>query len=152
MLVMKPRAIGLVLLALSLAAQAPTPEQPLIRVTTRLVEVNAIVRDRNGPVKDLTKDDFTLFEKGKEQKISFFSVSSVRATQKPAEPLPPNVFTNRPERRVEMPTNVTVVMLDGINTQIRDQAYAQAEVSQVRIILLDRISGRLGSLIVPVKR
>jgi hypothetical protein len=43
------------------AQQGQTPsETPTYRTGTRLVQVEVVVRDRNGPVKGLTKEDFTL--------------------------------------------------------------------------------------------
>ena len=83
--------------------------------------------DRRGPVADLGKDDFKLLEDGKERKISFFSVNSARTLAKPGKPLARDVFTNRAERRGETPTGATVVLLDGINTDIRDQAFARRQ-------------------------
>jgi VWFA-related protein len=108
-----------------LAAQAPQP--PIIRLTTRLVEVNVIVRSKDGPVTGLTRDDFSLFDKGRQQKIAVFSVNSIHELKKPAAPLPPNVFTNRPEQRTDTPTSITVVLLDAINTTIQDQLYAKRQ-------------------------
>jgi VWFA-related protein len=111
--------------------------QTVIRVDTRLVEVNVIVRDSNNKaVEGLTKDDFTLFDRNKEQKIAMFSVGSVHKLEKPAAPLAPGVYTNRPEQRSESPTTVTVILLDAVNTQIQDQGYAKQQfikfLSQIR--------------------
>jgi VWFA-related protein len=48
------------------------------RVTSELVLVNVVVRDKKGsPVRGLKKDDFTLFEDGKRQDISTFDVENV---------------------------------------------------------------------------
>ena len=48
------------------------------RVTSELVLVNVVVRDKKGAfVHGLTKDDFTLFEDGKRQVISSFDVENV---------------------------------------------------------------------------
>jgi VWFA-related protein len=120
------RKLALLLpIALLLAAQTP-----VIRVDTRLVELNIVVLDQNNrPVEGLTKADFTIFDRNKEQKIALFSVSSVhKPFQKPAAPLPPGIYTNRPEQqRVESPTTVTVVLLDSVNTHIEDQAYAKEQ-------------------------
>ena len=44
------------LAALALFTQLPEP----IRVTSRLVEVNVVARDKNGPVAGLTQGDFIL--------------------------------------------------------------------------------------------
>jgi len=64
--------LALVLVPLALASQ-DSQQTPQIRVATRLVEVGVIVRDKNGPVAGLTKDDFTVLDQGKPQKISIFS-------------------------------------------------------------------------------
>jgi VWFA-related protein len=49
-----------------------------IEVTTELVLVNVVARDKKGNlVKDLKKGDFTLFEDGKKQQISTFDFESV---------------------------------------------------------------------------
>jgi hypothetical protein len=39
------------------------PQAPPIRVSTHLVQIGIIVRDRAGPVANLTKDDFTVFDR-----------------------------------------------------------------------------------------
>jgi VWFA-related protein len=122
----------LLAIALLLAAQTG-----VIRVDTRLVEVNVIVRDQNNrPVEGLTQGDFTVYDRNKEQKIALFSVGSVHKLEKPAAPLPKGIYTNRPEQRVESPTTVTVVLLDAVNTRIEDQAYAKGQfikfLSQIR--------------------
>jgi VWFA-related protein len=119
-------------IAILLAAQTP-----VIRVDTRLVEVNVIVRDQNNrPVEGLSKADFTIFDRNKAQKVALFSVSSVHKLDKPAAPLPAGIYTNRPEQRVESPTTVTVVLLDSVNTHIEDQGYAKEQfikfLSQIR--------------------
>ncbi|MGA3016366.1 MAG: VWA domain-containing protein [Bryobacteraceae bacterium] len=122
---MSSKAILLPALALTVALLAQTPQQPVIRVTTRLVEVNAIVRDKGHAVEGLTKDDFILLDNGKPQKIAFFSTSSTATPQKPPAPLPPNVFTNLPERGTETPASATVVLMDALNTPALDEPYAR---------------------------
>lgn len=128
---MKIRIFSLLSIALLLAAQ------PVLRVTTRLVEVSVVVRDKNGPVRGLTQDDFTLLEKGKKRKIAVFSASAAAATlsavaakssASPAlSPAPlPALVTNRPAAG-ETPANVTVVLLDALNTDSKDQNYARQQ-------------------------
>jgi VWFA-related protein len=116
---------------------APSPQapaQPVVRVTTRLVQVNVIVQDGKGrPVADLTRDDFVLLDGGQQQKISTFSVESSLppgpvAALKKLPPLPPNIFTNKTDRRPDAPKSVTVVLFDGLNTKFEDQAYARQQV------------------------
>jgi VWFA-related protein len=49
-----------------------------IEVTTELVLVNVVARDKKGNlVKDLKKEDFTLFEDGKKQQVSTFDFENV---------------------------------------------------------------------------
>jgi VWFA-related protein len=64
------------------AQQAPQPAAPVsqgrIRVTTELVLVNVVARDKKGNlVRDLKKEDFTLLEDGKKQEISTFDFQNV---------------------------------------------------------------------------
>ena len=106
----------LVLVPLALASQ-DSQQTPQIRVATRLVEVGVIVRDKNGPVANLTKGDFVVFDRGKPQKISVFSAdAAVSAQQPPQQPLPQNTFSDLPQYGATAPRSVTVVLLDNLNT------------------------------------
>ena len=79
------------------SAQAPPPAAPALRITTRLVQVGVVVHDKNGPVANLTKDDFTILDRGKPQPISVFSVTVTGAVAAPAVgPLPQNTFSDLP--------------------------------------------------------
>jgi VWFA-related protein len=106
--------------ALTLFAQTPAPAQPVSRADARLVEIDVVVRDRNGPVTDLTQSDFTLFDKGKEQKIASFLLSNLHAPPKPA--LAPNVFVNRADLAGKS-GGTTVILLDALDTPPQLQAY-----------------------------
>src|SRR5438094_4705632 len=104
-------------------------DQPVLRVSTRLVEVSVVVENRKGePVRDLGRDDFTVLDDGREQQISVFSVESEQPPPAPARPLPANTFSNRLEYHPGTPTSVTVILLDGLNTHFDDQVYAVAQV------------------------
>jgi VWFA-related protein len=82
-----PTALPPIFLALSLLAQTLTPgevrlssrpyvPQSPIRVQTRLVQLEVVVRDNRGrPVPGLTKDDFTVYDSHKLRDITSFSVS-----------------------------------------------------------------------------
>src|ERR1700732_429281 len=55
-------------------AAGPAP----IRVSTELVLVNVVARDKKGnPVRDLKQGDFTLYEDGKKQQIATFDFEDV---------------------------------------------------------------------------
>src|SRR5215472_2908947 len=82
--------IAIPLLVLPLRSQTPQkPEQnvpeDVIRVTTELVRTDVVVTDKNDQViKDLTLDDFELYENGKKQDLKFMEyvgVDSPRRTE-----------------------------------------------------------------------
>src|SRR5205085_6413014 len=59
------------------APQTPT-SQGRIRITTELVLVNVVARDKKGNlIRDLKKEDFTVLEDGKKQEISSFDFENV---------------------------------------------------------------------------
>ncbi len=103
----------------TLAAQNDT-----IRVTTRLVQVNVVVRDKNGPVAGLKASDFTVFDNKKEQKIEVFSMldgSSVPTTVLPSRT---GAVSNLTDSSGQVPNGATVILFDMLNTTADDQAEA----------------------------
>jgi VWFA-related protein len=109
----------LALLALALegiAVSAQDAPPPKISVSARLVQIGVIVRDKNGPVADLTKDDFVVLDRGKPRTISLFSVESGHTASQPAQPLPQNTFSDLPQYGDSAPRSVTIVLLDNLNT------------------------------------
>ncbi len=126
--------LAIVISAVALTAQSVAqthPDQTVIRTTTRLVTVNVVVRDKNGPVPDLGKGDFAVFDRGKRQTISLFTVDTSGTTIPGQPPIAePNLFTNVLERRANTPSNITVVLLDGLNTRLKDQQYARGQIEK----------------------
>ncbi len=111
-----------------LAANPPVggvnKNQGVIRVETRLIEIDVVAQDsRGGAIKGLTRDDFKIYDNGKEVPIDLFSALSL--TPAPAPPLPPNTFSNRVQGS---PESATAVLLDGLNTSLQDQTWARQEV------------------------
>jgi VWFA-related protein len=85
-------------------------QAPTIRTTTRLVQLNAVVLDKQSrPVTDLGREDFKVFDNGMEQRIVHFSA----AAGVPAEPskTSPLSISNRHSPRDEAP-GVTVILVD----------------------------------------
>ena len=129
--------IGMLLLFTGglVTAQQPSspPKDPglVLRVTTRMVLVDAIVLDKEGhPVKGLKSDDFTLTEDGVRQSIASFSArDSEHANAAPPPALPPHVTTNRPAVTQTNAANgiVAVLLLDGLNTPPQDQMYVKQQ-------------------------
>jgi len=127
------------ILAVELAAQQqppPAPAPPTFRSTAHLVQINVVVHGRDGqPVGDLKKEDFSVFERGKPQQIAFFSMQSAApagvaaagaaAAGAAATPLPADVFTNVLTPSGGVPTSVTVILLDTVNTAWSDQHAAR---------------------------
>ena len=103
-------------------------QDPTIRVSTRLVQLNVVVRDSRGPVTGLTKKDFKVFDKGKEQQIALFNISSITSKPgaKPPVPPPPGVFTNRLKPATD--AGASVLLIDVLNTEVTDQQVAQKQI------------------------
>ncbi len=104
---------------------------PAVRVTVRLVLVDAVVTDKDGKeVTGLGAQDFTVLEDGKPQKVTTVTFEQAaelaRAFRSRRGNLPPNVTTSRPEYRMP-PGAPVVVLLDALNTPIRDQGRVRME-------------------------
>jgi VWFA-related protein len=81
------------------------------------------VNEKSEPITDLTVDDFTVLEDGKPQKVSDFSFHRPGSTAAPARQLAPGVVSNAPQFAAGSCLNV--ILLDAINTDFSDHAYAQ---------------------------
>jgi len=108
--------------------RAPDPT-PTFNVGTKLVEVDVVARNKNGPATGLTREDFTVFDNGVPQDIAFFTARSARtsATTQPASivsPLPPGVVSNRANPKGEAPATQTVLLLDRFFTNPINQGFA----------------------------
>jgi len=125
---MRYPGISLLFLFLSTAVLGQAPE-PIIRSTTRLVQINVIVtKHGNEPVQGLKKEDFQVFDDGKQQEIRQFSEETRAVLPVSGEALPSGTFTNQLEQRPGTPAAVTAILLDGVNTNFSDQSYARQQV------------------------
>ncbi|HTY64300.1 MAG TPA: VWA domain-containing protein [Acidobacteriota bacterium] len=87
-----------------------------IKVKTELIEVHAVVTDRQGRVVDnLTKEDFELLENKKSQEISFFSMS--RLEDESGRPGPGSRTQPKTlrQRLTEPPARTTVLFVDNLH-------------------------------------
>lgn len=101
---------------------------PQIRVSTRLVKVGIIARDKSGAVTNLTAGDFVVLERGKRRDISFFSMDARPTAKPPASPAgrqdlvaaalssTRNTFSDVPQGNAPQSRSVTIVLLDNLNT------------------------------------
>ncbi len=119
-------------LALLLASTCVAQDQqqvPLVlKSTTRLVQVSVIATQKNAPAQGLRKEDFSITDNGKPQTVSLFSVESNGKLPVAPQPLPPETFTNRLEQKAGVPSSITIILLDGLNTPYRDQAFAREQI------------------------
>src|SRR5277367_2844845 len=115
--------------------QMATPPNT-IRVATKLISVNVIVRDKHGqPVTDLTKDDFVLLDGKKPQSIQIFSMEKTDLAPQPAHSLPPDTYSNEIGGGDGVPSNLTIILLDSLNTAAFDRAYPRGQVRKLLLTL-----------------
>jgi VWFA-related protein len=123
-------------------SKRPQQEPPaVLKVTTRLVTVDVVARDRHGdPVRDLTAKDFQIIEqagshKDQQQIISFRLLDRAMAkapdTEKEALQLPAGVYTNLVTTK-SLSAPPTILLVDGLNTD----ATTQVQVRQKMVKLL----------------
>src|SRR5271165_745116 len=138
---------GVVLCASLLVAQQPPPAAPnpstpdvVFTVTTALVQVDAVVTDSSGHyITNLTANDFSIYEDGKEQKITNFSyvrvTPPVMAGSKP-EPkqssklsalLPP---LPAPSLRPEDVRRTIVLMVDDLGLSFESMAFVRSSLQK----------------------
>jgi VWFA-related protein len=111
--------------------QEPTNASgPPLQATTRLVQLSVVVKDNHGEsIAGLKRGDFTLSDNGKPQAIEIFSVTTNQPLSgPPPRPLPPNTYSNRVPGPGDAPANITVILLDALNTPFADQAFANQRV------------------------
>jgi len=78
------------------ATQQPIPPpqkleaEDVVRITTNLVQVDAVVTDKNGKVvTDLKPEEIKIYEDGRQQKITNFSYNLSETSETPARPAKP---------------------------------------------------------------
>jgi VWFA-related protein len=94
------------------------------RTTTRLVVVDVVATDEKGsPVKDLKAEDFVVKENDAPQKVVDFSFHQPGGVKAASHQPAPNVFSNEPLYSGN--SSLNVILLDAINTDFSNHAYAQ---------------------------
>ncbi len=124
----------------SLLCAAQAGDEPdVLRVGAQLVQVNVVVTDDDGPVHDLTADDFTVLDDGVVRTIEVFEViRSETGDSDAAAMLPDHVVSNRLDRRGRRPESATAILVDRLNTLGPDQAFMD---DQVRTFLDEAAAG-----------
>jgi len=137
---MRPRLIGQLTLLASLAsaqnssqnaAEVASQDAPItFQSRVNLVLVPVVVRDKTGkPVGSLTKEDFQLFDKGKAQSISRFSVEKAGAKMIAATPSlgidAPGAHAATPAPDMAAPNHFVAWLFDDIHLNFGDLSYAR---------------------------
>jgi VWFA-related protein len=116
------------------------------RTETILVQVPIVVTDKSGNhLHGLTKDDFHIFENGKEQKVTAFEEIISTNTKLPVIAPKPGEFTNLTLSE-QQPRLVTVIVLDTVNTPYLDQSTGRRELVKYLAGSLD--SGQVLALMI----
>lgn len=110
----------------------PQQEAPVttLQSATRLVVLDVVVTDKQGnPVRNFSKNDFTVFEDGAEQTIASFESPNQHA---PAlvegNKAAPSSSATADSPHPITSSALTILVLDELDTQIKDQAYARGEI------------------------
>ena len=125
------------------AAQSRATEQEppaVLKVTTRLVTVDVVARDRHGnPVRDLKQDDFQIVEQADShktsQQIASFrlldrSLAKTPEGQRAALQIPAGIFTNLVTTQ-KLSAPPTILLVDGLNTDPTTQLQARQKMVQL---------------------
>ena len=112
------------------------PANPVFRTTTRLVQVDVVVTDKQGkPITGLTQGDFTVLEDGKPQQIRVFDPHTTKTGTDAASALanapklPSNTYSNHPNDATA--DSWTIVLFDLLNTPTSDQEYARKQLLEM---------------------
>jgi VWFA-related protein len=113
---------------------------------TILIQVPVIVTDKSGEhVHGLKKEDFHVFENGKEQKVATFEEIVTTDKQLPAPQTKPGEFSNL-TLSGQQPRAVTVIALDNVNTPFLSQSTSRRELIKYLADNLD--SGQVLALMI----
>jgi VWFA-related protein len=114
------------------ASSDSTNTNPVFRATTRLVQVDVVVTDKQGrPIPGLKQSDFTVLQDGKPQNVHVFEahtgkpVDQASPVAAAAPKLPPNTYSNHPSEATA--DSWTIVLYDLLNTPTINQEYARTE-------------------------
>ena len=122
----------------------------ILRVTTRLVDVSALVLDKHGnPITDLKKEDFEIYDEGKRQSIRLFSAAAASLPgsmeSPPAGPPPvshsPLVYSNRVEESSRS-NAITIILVDEGGATWEELAFARSRI--VRFLRQIQPGDRIG--------
>ncbi|MGH9511273.1 MAG: VWA domain-containing protein [Terriglobales bacterium] len=99
-------------------------ETPVFRGSSRLVTLDVVVTDKAGqPVRNVSRDDFTILEDGATQTITTFEPPAAQITKS-------RVGKEETSTEAARAPSLTIIVLDELNSEITDQAYARQEIQK----------------------
>ncbi len=102
--------------------QSPSP----LKVVSNIVLVRVVVRDAQGnPVEGLKKEDFRIFDRGKEQTITQFEVESALATLPNSAAVEARGQAPLPSGTSAAPARFLALYFDDLNTSFADMSAAR---------------------------
>ncbi len=141
--------------------QQKTDEDDVVRITTNLVQIDAIINDKNGkPVTDLKSDEVEILEDGKSQKITNFSyivaeaaavkteVAKKTNADRTAPPIPPSRLRPEDVRRT------IAVVVDDLSLSFESTHFVRGALKKFvdeqlqpgDLVAIIRTSGGMGAL------
>jgi len=134
-------------------------DDEVVRITTNLVQVDAVVTDKNGKlITDLRPDEVQIFEDGHQQKITNFSIVNPEASSAPllpsapldknAPPLPPTKLHPEDVRRT------IALVIDDLGLSFRStydvrnalKKFVDQQMQPGDLVAIIRTSGGIGAL------
>jgi VWFA-related protein len=109
-------------------AQTPPAQEPVVRISTELVQIDIVVTNREGKlVGDLKREDFQLLEDGVPQQLSHFAVGTAMrpATWLTTERTRRNSSESTVAQPVEVPNRYVVLAVDDTHIAPENLAYAK---------------------------
>ena len=141
-------------------SQKPSDDDDVVRITTNLVQVDAIVTKDGKVVPNLTAEDFEIFEDGKKQTITSFAyISNVptSTSERPTEPTPkvksselgpaPRLNRDDPRRTIALVVDdlgISAESMPNVRKQLRK--FIAEELQPNDLVAVMRTSGELGAL------
>lgn len=142
----------------------PEPQQPsrsgdddVVRITTNLVQVDAVVTDKNGKlIRDLRQDEVQIFEDGHEQKITNFSLVNVdeSAPAPAAAPVDKNAPKLPPKMQPADVRRTIALVVDDLGLSFESTYYTRRALKKFvdeqmqpgDLVAIIRTSGGIGAL------
>lgn len=109
----------------------PADEEDVVRITTNLIQIDAVVVDKSGkPVTDLSPDDFEILENDKPQKITNFSFITVEPApttiaETPKKPVDKNAPPIPTKLRPEQVKRTIALVIDDLSLSFQSAYYTR---------------------------